>query len=281
MMDGWVNFDGSTCPQSPGNPEIGSVLCGVYGCHPNGALVQAQSGAVYVLQNNQKRWIPSPLVLNTWSDSSDVIPITDDEAKAYVDGPQTGFRPGKLISNGGAVYFITNDSFSSDWYRGYKRWVTSPTALSQCFPNLPVTAVDTSLANLHTTAQSITGCPPNPNGTVGYVPNVAVYLLHQNQKRWVISQAVQNSWFFGPDLIQLYCCPSQASNIGFRPGRLISSDGAVYFVTNEGDFGRATKRHVADPITLACLFPGEPIIPATTFEANNHPTGTPIQIPAC
>src|SRR5206468_4309020 len=83
---------------------------------PNGALVQTPNGGVYVIQNNQKRWITSPLVLNTWSDFSDVIPISDDEGKAYVDGPQVGFRSGKLIAYGGAVYFITNDG--GDWYRG-------------------------------------------------------------------------------------------------------------------------------------------------------------------
>ena len=286
VTDGDVMFGGPLCPQSPGPQDMGSVLCNVYGCRPNGALVQTPNGGVYVIQNNQKRWITSPLVLNTWSDFSDVIPISDDEGKAYVDGPQVGFRSGKLIAYGGAVYFITNDG--GDWYRGYKRWVTSPTVLTQCFPNLPITAVDGALANLHTTAQSITGCvPTHPNGLPVVVPGDAVYLLHANQRRWVISQAVQNSWFFGPDLIEITMTErnnyTQGSNVGFRPGRLIrkSSTGAIYFVTNEGEFGLATKRHVTNPTTLGCIFPGKPWIESTDFEVDNHPTGSAIQIPAC
>jgi hypothetical protein len=280
VMDGMVNFDGWVCPQSPGGPEIGSVLCNVYGCHPNGAFVHTPS-TVYVLKGNQKRHVFNEIALDTWSDFSDVIPISDDEGKAYISSPQVGVRPGKLISFGGAYYFINNDL---DWLRGYKRGMSS-TVRSQCFPNLTAIPVDGGLLNVHPAGSNITGCFPRPNGSIVFVPGDAVYLIHGSLRRWVISQEVQNSWRFGPDLIQITAAERDFFNpgppLGFRPGRLISSGGAVYFITNDGDFGRATKRHVLDPTTLACIFPGEPIIAATAFEANNHPTGAPIQIPAC
>jgi hypothetical protein len=60
-----------------------------------------------------------------------------------------------------------------------------------------------------------------------------------------------------------------------------SSTGEIFFVTNEGEFGLATKRYVMNGTTLGCLFPGIPWIEASDFEADSHPTGTPIQIPAC
>jgi hypothetical protein len=271
------------CFTAPTSPDIGSVVCKVYGCHPNGAFVHTPS-TVYVLQGNQKRHV---LNSATWSDFSDVISITDDEAKAYLDGPDAGFRPGKLIASGGAVFLITNDG--ADWYLGQKRWVTSPSVLSQCFPNVTVWGpYDAGLVNRHTNGDPIYGCvPKHPNGTAVVVSGDAVWFIHATLRRWVISQAVQNSWFFGPDLVLISFAErnsyTQGSNIGFRPGRLIrkSSTGEIFFVTNEGEFGLATKRYVMNGTTLGCLFPGIPWIEASDFEADSHPTGTPIQIPAC
>ena len=84
------------CFVAPTPPDIGSVVCKVYGCHPNGTFVNTPT-TVYVIQGNQKRWVPSSAVLDTWSDFSDVVAIPNEEASAYLDGPQAGARPGRLI----------------------------------------------------------------------------------------------------------------------------------------------------------------------------------------
>ena len=234
-----------------------------------------------MLQGGQKRWMST---VDSWSDSSDIVQVTNTEGAAYPEGPSSswvGIRPGNLIAYGGAVYFITNDG--GDWLRGQKGHVANPTVLSQCFPNLPYPPVDALVAGLHTTGTQITSClSVHPNGTAVAVPNDAVYWVHANKVRHVISQAVQDSWFLGPDLVTITAAERNryavgGGPIGFRPGRLISnsSDGAIYFVTNEGDFGKATKRHVGNGTTLNCLFPGEPIIGVTAYEANNNPTVTP------
>jgi hypothetical protein len=288
VTDGRIYRFGPTCPQSPGPRDIGSVICQIYGCHPNGAFVSTPT-KVYVLQGGQKRWVPSSAVLDSWSDFSDVIPITDNEAKAYPDNPQqVGVRPGKLISSGGAVFLITNDG--PDPYRRQKRRVLD-NIRSQCFPGITPTPIAAGDANLHTSGPDITSCTPtHPSGSVVWVLNDAVYFINSNQpnqRRWVISQGSQNSWRFGPDLFQipaaeLILYTQVTPHIGFRPGRLIvkTSTQQVFLVSNEGDFGMATKRHVFDSTTFNCLFPGEPLIWVSDFEADSHPTGPPIQVPA-
>src|SRR5207237_10448606 len=135
---------------------------------------------VYVIQGNQKRWVPSSAVLDTWSDFSDVVAIPNEEASAYLDGPQAGARPGRLISAGGAVFLITNDG--SDPYRRQKRHVISPSVLSQCFPNSVIAPIPAGDANLHTNGPEITGCvPTHPSGSVVSVLNDAVYFVNSDQ----------------------------------------------------------------------------------------------------
>jgi hypothetical protein len=230
--------------------------------HPNGTLIQAPNSQVFVRHANYRRYVQHQNVLDSWylPDNSEIVPVTQQEANLYADCCITGYRPGKLVWHPleQILYFITNDhpdpSFPNtpEYMLGRKIRILNPTVQTSCFGNLPyIVDPNGATLNLHGTGPILsTPCPtngPRPNGTI--VQNQSdfkVYILEEGT------------------LVQKNTSPYE-----------------VYFITNEGDFLRGTKRHVANPTTLYCLFPSESIGQARVTELNNHPIGTPIQVSVC
>jgi hypothetical protein len=244
-------------------------------------------------------------VLHSWYETNghEIVPVTHAEANQYPDCCVTGYRPGKLVWHPGELklYFITNDhpdpNFPNtpEYMLGRKILVPNPTVQYNCFKYMPY-IVDPGGAtlNLHGTGPTLSDCSTSgthPNGTIVQSQSSgAIYILEEGKKRHLINPNAQSSWDIqlAEDIVSI--TGSEADlyvsgyNMAFQPGTLVqksTSPYEVYFVTNEGDFLRGVKRHVANPTTLNCLFPNEYIRQASVSELNNHATGAPIQVATC
>jgi hypothetical protein len=269
--------------------------------HPNGTVVQVPSGGVYVLHSGMKRHVDSSLAFNSWYESSEIVPVSDSELAQYAECCPVGYRSGKLVQDRDTykVYFITNENPYNpaipEYFLGRLRWVTSPQILADCFPGNPVIWDENRTLTVHR-PQGLEGPPISTKcsqtGTYGTHPNgtpviysSSVYILESGSKRPLIGAAV-STWLFWPDVVGISLNEGNSyptgGTAGFRPGRLIqNSSGAIYSVTNDGNFALANKRHVADPFTLACLYPGESWTPVLDADANLHPSGAPVQVSVC
>lgn len=81
------------------------------GSHIDGSLVRTQSSyAVYLLDNGQRRVIPSAQIFNNRYRWQDISVISSSEMNGYPSGSRVGFKDGTLISVIGspAVYVISN-----------------------------------------------------------------------------------------------------------------------------------------------------------------------------
>jgi hypothetical protein len=299
LMINWTNgaipADPCTPPRvAPTAPDVGSVRCKVNGCHPNGTLVQVPSGQVYVLHNNTKRYVTSPPVLSSWYESTETVPISASELTAYGDCCPLGYRPGKLVWSPGEnkVYFITNEHPQNpsvpEYFLGRKIWVSSPQILSNCFPGKqPITDTSGSIGH-HQEGPALTAtCSStgkHPNGTV-VINGSSVYVLESGKKRQLFTPGtVMGTWLFAPDLVGISGTEANsydtvANSVGFRPGRLIqNTSGQIFIVSNDGNFTLAHRRHVFDPMTLNCVFPGESWTPVTDADGNRHPLNPALQV---
>jgi hypothetical protein len=281
--------------------------------HPRGTLIQAEFAAVSVLHAGYRRRVESQEVLFSWYETNghEIVPVTYSEANQYPYCCRTGYRPGKLVKNSvdGKIYFITNEhptqSGTPEYMLGKKRYVQTPEILEDCFPAQNPAWIITDWGGVtladHGTGVPISvkcsemsGGPKHPNGTIVQVPPPAssVYILENGNKRHLLNPNAQASWdiYLAEDIVQISTAEGNSypllinQEMVFQPGTLIQRPppyNEVYFVTNEGDFIKASKRHVANPTTLYCLFPDEYIRPVSLVEASKHPTGSPISVSTC
>ena len=96
--------------------------------HPNGTVLTNPEATdptdpnpsvtpYWILDNNQKRPVSSE-ALSSWNMSLDAVTPTLDDV-LLADGPQIGFRPGRLIRfDGSPIFFVTS---SGDFPSGVKR----------------------------------------------------------------------------------------------------------------------------------------------------------------
>lgn len=265
------------------HPETTPLTCSL--THPNGTFVKGSGTTNYVLEDENKRPVPSLAIRDSWITASERVLISDDELDGYTTGTQLGFRPGMLIRVDGPIYLITNDA---DWLRGDKRKIADTGVLNSCFAGLSWVEVTSGDASVHSTGADITGCDPShPSGTVIKGSGTAIYVVESDiLKRKINSQAMVDSWDFGPDIVSVSDSeldryfPSQ--DVGFRPGTLLFDSFAVFhFVTNDGDVGRGGERKLVNWMTVNCLFEDYPNLLATAAELATHPSGLDIDVRAC
>lgn len=142
----WPHQDVSsgTANIHPTGPDIGMDSCPPAGARkfPNGSWIHHPStGRIYVIDGGAKRYVPSLEVYASWMSGpgSGYVNVTDVEAALLPDGPQWGFRQGKLVQRGsvGTVYFVTDDGALRA--QGSRRAVmTWPTFLERGFSSVPI-----------------------------------------------------------------------------------------------------------------------------------------------
>ncbi|MGB2696085.1 MAG: S8 family serine peptidase, partial [Dehalococcoidia bacterium] len=122
-----------------------------------------------------------------------------------------------------------------------------------------------------------------PNGSIVKGSGTAVYWLENGQKRHIASLSMFNSWALSSQQVILISDQELASHadgakVGFRPGKLVrnGSTGAIYFVSNDGDWLLGQKRHISSMAALNQCFPGLPRIGVTAQELAVQPDGPSI-----
>lgn len=222
--------------------------------HPDGVLVRNDSnGAVYLLEDGQKRHVVSPKVFSShgfkWRY---VLPATPKDL-ALPDRTSIRFREGTLLKASGSEIYIVD--YESGQIR--KRHITSPTVfLGLGFSSDEVVSVNDS-ALPGQMGPNVSSAERHPDGMlVRNDNNGAVYLLENGQKRHVVSPETFYSHGFkwkrvkaatGKDLGS-----PDGADITFREGTTLKSDTNPIYIVNYQS-GAIEKRHIKNPFIYQLL----------------------------
>jgi len=138
------NVSSGTANIHPTGPDITADSCPplLPRKFPNGSWIHHSStGRIYVVDNGAKRYVPNLDMYASWMNGpgSGFVSVTDLEASLLPDGPDWGFRQGRLVQRGsvGTVYFVTDDGALRA--QGSRRaFTTLPTFQERGFSSVPV-----------------------------------------------------------------------------------------------------------------------------------------------
>ncbi|MBU2595918.1 DUF4091 domain-containing protein, partial [Patescibacteria group bacterium] len=241
--------------------------------HPNGSLIKVEGDpAIYLIENDKKRPIPSWSVFASQFNSRAVIIVSSSEVNNYPLGDPLKYQEGTLFRtrDNSSVYVVEN---------GKKRLIPSPQIFEGMGYNWGeiIIAEDNNILGLHPKGEDIAQAKVHPNGTlVKTVSSSGVYLLGDAKKRLIISPSIFNSRFVSWGRIitinqtEMDSYP-QGDNLSYRDGTIfkLNANPAVYVVESQ------KKRPIASPFVFNRLgYKWENIVIAEDESiANLHPTG--------
>lgn len=200
--------------------------------HPDGTLVKtADSGRVFVLEFETKRYIPSPQVFESRYRWQDIVTISETEMKSYQEGDPIFFRDGTLISDDNAVYVIEN---------GFKRPFVSPLAFeTRGYKWSNVKKVkEKDILQMHPTGSVVFADSRRTNGDlIKTANNPNLYVLENNRKRLIPSPLVFDARYRWNDVVTISEAEMKIYPVGdtvpFPDGMLVRDDNTVYVIEFE------------------------------------------------
>jgi hypothetical protein len=235
--------------------------------HPNGSLLVRPGGAVFVIKNGQRRYIPSPLIFQARYRWESLIDVSESYLNTYPQGENEFYPDGLLISSATGVYMMQNnvrqpitspevfESYGLNW--GQVRRATdfelSIIPVSGAF-NKVKTYREGSLIGAHSGAIYRV----SNNGSLQYIPSPNIF----NSQGFSWQSVVR----FPDRVVNQY---NRAGRVGFGNGALISYGGGVYFIEN------GLKRGIPSPaIFNARGFRWSNVIAVSEDEFNSNPMGS-------
>lgn len=111
----WSNIIAVSDAELAPHPQ-GSILT-TEDKHPNGSLLVGPEGAVFIIKNGQRRYIPSPLIFEARYRWTSLIPVSEEYLNTYTQGDNELYPDGLLISSKTSVSLMQNNT---------RRPITSP-----------------------------------------------------------------------------------------------------------------------------------------------------------
>ncbi len=247
--------------------------------HSTGTLINSSSDKTYQIQNNQKRFIPTDNVFDSWNFKEEqIITLSNKEIDQYPEGEQIVFREGTLIGNqtSGERYVIEHNKkrliTSNEVFNqlGYKEenviWLTDQSELDLCSDGEPIVWQDGTV--WHTRGTLIKSSAGNTYKVIG-----------GQQKRRIFSGNVFDSrfgdWNRIINLSELANCDTYQYTtvppaIDFQDGALILHGFNLYVIAEK------EKRYIEnEEIRDIFGYTWEPI-PVSDDEFNLHQQGEDI-----
>lgn len=217
--------------------------------HPTGTLINSTDDKVYQIENNQKRFIPTDNVSDSWNFKEEhIITLSNKEIDQYPEGKQIVFREGTLIGDEATreryvieynkKRLITSDEVFEQL--GYKeenvKWLTDQSELDLCSDGEPIIWQDGTV--WHTRGTLIKSSAGNTYKVIG-----------GQQKRRIFSGNVFDSrfgdWNRIINLSELLNCDTYQYTtvppaIDFPDGALILHGFDLYVISEN------QKRHIED-----------------------------------
>ncbi|MFH1749424.1 MAG: hypothetical protein ABH837_00770, partial [bacterium] len=158
--------------------------------HTNGTLVKASGDpAIYIIDQGQKRHILSPSIFDSRFTWSKVVTITTTERDKYPNGTNIKYPDGVLLKDTNPnVYVLENSK---------KRHITSPTVFRELgYKWSNILTISCVELGTYTSGASLSSSTIHPNNSLLKASgNPAIYYLHENRKRHILSPAIFESQF--------------------------------------------------------------------------------------
>lgn len=222
------------------NAELDNYVDGqaVFTPHNPGDLVE-NNGAVYALMEESgqtvKRHVLSPAVMSSYGfDWSLITRVANAEAAAYPDSGDLTIKPGSLVYNNtqNKIYVISDNGGNPQ-----KKYLASPAAFGQLYPNRPYLTVSTSELNGYSDGSDITNANALTDGVIAQDQSGKVYEIIGGTKSYITSPLaaftnnISLNWVtssFDDKLAQI----SDGADLSLAQGSLIDDGGSVYLVIN-------------------------------------------------
>ncbi len=224
--------------------------------HPNGVLITTnKSVKVYLIENDQKRWIPNRNLFARRFRWGNVTTVSSFEENSYPDGTNVVYPDGGLLQESTSkVYVLEN---------GQKRWITSLLVFEDLgYQFSDVIKISDSELNGYTTGANIASSTTHPDGSL-VTSNLTnkIYLIDSGQKRWILSRGVFESRYFFKYVLAITDSKlnsyTNGSNVNYPDGSLVKDlsdpSGKVYIVSTATGSSTQTKRHFVSRITFEGL----------------------------
>lgn len=235
--------------------------------HPNGSLLVKPGGAVFVIKNGQRRYIPSPLIFQARYRWESLIEVSDSYLNTYPQGQNEFYPDGLLISSATGVFMMQNN---------VRQPITSPEVFESYGLNWGQVrrATDFELSIIPESG-AFNSVKPYRDGSLIGARSGAVFRVNNNGNLQPIISPnifVSQGYDWGsvlrlPDnVINQY---SRAGRIGFRDGALISFGGGVYVIDG------GLKRPIPSPAIFAARgYNWGNVIAVSEDEFNSNALGT-------
>ena len=224
--------------------------------HPDGTLLHNNTtGAVYLTENGQKRYIGSPALF--YSYYQDILAQTKTATPRDLelpDGSDLTFHSGTVIKGSGLELYAVAD-ISGTLYKQYipSAEVHNTLGFSE---SERVTVSDSFLSSLPN-GTTLSTTSRHPNGSLIMAPDgFTVYKLDNNLRRhvsspWVLQSLNKGKYFIKPATAADMAL-STGTAVDFEEGVLIKGSGpSIYVVDN--DSGTIKKRHITSAFLYLLL----------------------------
>lgn len=205
---------------------------------PDGLLVKSKTDPkVYYIENNTKRPIESPEMLESRFDWDNLVITSRADLEGISDGSPMTFREGSLLSHGGTVYLVSD---------GKRRPFESAQAfLSLGFSWGNVREVSRPELDVHPQGAAIRVGDKHPDGVLLQSSKDAMYFLDNGKRRYIPSPLIFESQFRWEEAVRvsdgvLQSYPKGA-DMFYPDGLLIASATGVYIMDDN------KKRPIAAP----------------------------------
>lgn len=213
--------------------------------HPDGTLVRASNGAIYLLEAGQRRYIPSPNILTSHGFSFARVKTASSLDTGLSAGPNLTFREGSLVRPpSGAINAI---DFSGT---PQKRHITNyPAFTGLGYTESEVMNVSDAEVSGIASGAAISDASRHPDGALVRLSNGAVYVLEALLRRYIPSPNIlaSHGYSFGrvKSATTADAATGTASNLGFREGTVVRGPtGAIYVIDLNGT--TYEKRHITN-----------------------------------
>lgn len=234
--------------------------------HPNGSLLVSPGGAVFVIKNSQRRYIPSPLIFEARYRWESLINVSEGDLNTYPQGENEFYPDGLLISSATGVYMMQNN---------VRQPITSPEIFESYGLNWGQVrrATDFELSIIPVSGAFNTVKTYREGSLVGSHSGAIYRVANDGTLRYISSPNIFNSQGFSwqsvvrlPDrVVNQY---NIAGRIGFVNGALISYNGGVYLIEN------GLKRPIPSPAVFnARGFRWNNVIAVSEDEFNSNTMG--------
>lgn len=211
-------------------PHAQGAMLNASAKHPNGSLLLAPNGEVYVIKGGKRRYIPSPLIFEARYRWESLISVSQTILNSFVRDIDEFYPDGLLISSESGVYIMQNN---------VRQPITSPEVFESYGLNWGQVrrATDFELSIIPISGAFST-VKRYREGSMLMADNGAVYRVNNagNLQYIPSPQIFVNQGYNWSEVLRLPARVinrySQASRIGFRDGALISFNGGVFLIEN-------------------------------------------------